>query len=318
MGGDNPIPKGQNYAALCRLAGLVSTVALAWAFSRAPMIPPTDRSVLIALADHADADGVGAFPSVERICRWTSFSERTVRSALDRLERVHRLIVPTNPAIIAARIGDPGRRPKGFDLLLHVTEENYQDYLGGVQLSHPSDEEEGVQLPHRTGAAPAPKPTTRTSVEHTTTEEPMSHVAESDGDEGALIPVAAIRPDTPPLTTDTGEAAVTGADVPRRLANHLADCIERAGFRRPNVTAAWVTTMDRLVRIDGFEPAHIAAVATWATQDDFWCANIRSPQKLRHHFEALDRRRLQEQRRSEPAGFAAIRRYLDQNPGEPA
>jgi hypothetical protein len=54
----------------------VSIEAINWALNKAPI--PTDRkdasplpSVLIGLANHADPDGRNAFPSVDRLTRYT-------------------------------------------------------------------------------------------------------------------------------------------------------------------------------------------------------------------------------------------------------
>lgn len=49
------------------------------------MESPTDKSVLLALANHADPDGY-CYPSIKRICLYTALSERTVQNALRRLE----------------------------------------------------------------------------------------------------------------------------------------------------------------------------------------------------------------------------------------
>lgn len=57
----------------------------------------------MSLANHAGPDGTGAFPSVATLVRYTSLSERTVRTCLDRLE-AEGILAPCDPAIIAARI----------------------------------------------------------------------------------------------------------------------------------------------------------------------------------------------------------------------
>ena len=49
--------------------------------------PPSSASkfVLVGLANRATPDGMGAFPSVATLVRYTGLSERTVRTCLDRL-----------------------------------------------------------------------------------------------------------------------------------------------------------------------------------------------------------------------------------------
>jgi hypothetical protein len=49
-------------------------------------LPPPEKLVLIALADHARDDGTGAYPSIATLATKTSMSERGVRDILRRLE----------------------------------------------------------------------------------------------------------------------------------------------------------------------------------------------------------------------------------------
>jgi hypothetical protein len=134
----------------------MSIEAINWALNKAPI--PTDRkdasslaSVLIGLANHADPDGRNAFPSVDRLTRYTRLSERTVRTSLDRLEEL-KLITPASQTVVAAHVPRSDRRPKNWNLALHR-----------VQAVHPADQH-GVQsppnevqrLPSR-GAATAPE-----------------------------------------------------------------------------------------------------------------------------------------------------------------
>lgn len=81
--------------------------------------PPKPNSacafVLVGLANHADPDGTNAFPGVDTLVRYTRLSERTVRTALDRLE-AEGIIRPSDPEILAAKIKRGDRRPNGYDL----------------------------------------------------------------------------------------------------------------------------------------------------------------------------------------------------------
>lgn len=53
-------------------------------------IGPTDRLILLSLADHANDEGV-CYPSVARLVRRTGLSERAVQTAIRRLEEAGRL-----------------------------------------------------------------------------------------------------------------------------------------------------------------------------------------------------------------------------------
>jgi len=48
-------------------------------------LPPSEKLVLLVIADHADDEGGNAFPSVRRVARRASMSERSVQRILRRL-----------------------------------------------------------------------------------------------------------------------------------------------------------------------------------------------------------------------------------------
>jgi Helix-turn-helix domain len=167
----------------------VSVEAISWALNLAPV--PVDPSgkpnsacafVLVGLANHASPDGTAAFPSTHTLIRYTRLSERTVRTALDRLQAAG-IITPCDPGIVAAHIHRADRRPQGWNLNLALIRDDLTDedittlerqYPGlrarltnGVQLTHPERVAtvNGVQLTQERGAtdaergaAVAPKP----------------------------------------------------------------------------------------------------------------------------------------------------------------
>lgn len=101
----------------------MSVEAITWALNEAPVDSSPARFVLVGLANHAGPDGRAAFPSIERLCRYTALSERTVRAKLRELEELG-LIVRGNPAAAAAHIARADRRPTVYDLRLDlVTDE---------------------------------------------------------------------------------------------------------------------------------------------------------------------------------------------------
>lgn len=73
----------------------MSISALKWAFEYA-LPDPTAKFVLVALCDHADADG-RCWPAVPRIIRYTSLSARAVHGAMRRLEEAGALSVVRVP-----------------------------------------------------------------------------------------------------------------------------------------------------------------------------------------------------------------------------
>jgi hypothetical protein len=111
----------------------VSVEAISWALNLAPV--PRDRggkrnpackAVLVGLANHAAPDGKEAFPAVRTLVRYTDLSERTVRTALDRLE-AEGIIRPCDPAIVAAKIKRADQRPQGWDLAMHLVRDDLDD-----------------------------------------------------------------------------------------------------------------------------------------------------------------------------------------------
>jgi Helix-turn-helix domain len=111
----------------------VSVEAISWAFNLAP-VPrdhngkwnPACKAVLIGLANHAGPDGKDAFPSVRTLVRYTDLSERTVRTALDRLE-AEGTIQPCDPAVVAAKIKRADHRPQGWDLSMQLIRDDLED-----------------------------------------------------------------------------------------------------------------------------------------------------------------------------------------------
>jgi DNA-binding Lrp family transcriptional regulator len=166
--------------------------------------------VLVGLANHADPDGTGAFPSVQTLMRYTRLSERTVRTTLDRLEEAG-VIKPCDPALIAARIKRADQRPKGYDLGLAFVRTDLSDAevqalsrlfpglrhrieaaKNGVQRLHLvtdtgcNERSDGVQPVQERGATVAPEPSLEPSIGTNTP--PASQGTPSAERKGARLP----------------------------------------------------------------------------------------------------------------------------------
>ncbi|GIG92366.1 hypothetical protein Pen02_73020 [Plantactinospora endophytica] len=66
----------------------MSVEAVSWALNDAPDVPPSCLAVLLGLANHAHANGRGAYPSQERLAHYARKSTRSVRADLASLERL--------------------------------------------------------------------------------------------------------------------------------------------------------------------------------------------------------------------------------------
>jgi Helix-turn-helix domain len=134
---------------------LVSVEAISWALNNAPV--PADRNdlsrackfVLVGLANHAGPDESGAFPSAAALVRYTSLSERTVRTCLDRLEAAG-IITPCDPDIVAARIKRADRCPQGWDLDLSLVRDDLTAESPG-EPDRSGANSTPSSVPHRSG-----------------------------------------------------------------------------------------------------------------------------------------------------------------------
>ena len=60
-----------------------------WEFN----LPPVEKAVLLAMADHAQDDGTRCYPSVERIAAKTGFGERAIQGAIKELRKSGLLVL---------------------------------------------------------------------------------------------------------------------------------------------------------------------------------------------------------------------------------
>lgn len=120
-----------------------------WDHSRARGVT---RLVLLALADHAGADGGDAYPSVARLAERCGVGERTVQDAIGRLVELGELVVDRQAGPRGAnRYQIPMR---GADAAPPGVQEPHP---APPQIPHPADPAP-PQIPHPRGADPAPHP----------------------------------------------------------------------------------------------------------------------------------------------------------------
>lgn len=80
------------------------------------------------------------------------------------------------------------------------------------------------------------------------------------------------------------------------LCNLLADSVETnlreksknpEKVKRPEISKAWVTQMNLLIRKDGHSADEVREIIEWSQNDEFWSSNVMSPAKLRKQFDQL-------------------------------
>lgn len=155
----------------------MSVQSMSWALEQRDIVDATARYVLLVLANYADKNGRGAFPSSASISDDTGLSIRTVKYKLDHLLEIG-VIRLGNQAIAGAYIDRHDRRPTVYDLCVERgapaapgSERGANDDTTGC-----SSRQNGVQTTTERGAGAAPNP----SINHQgTIKEPKGAVADA-------------------------------------------------------------------------------------------------------------------------------------------
>ncbi|AVD89635.1 helix-turn-helix domain-containing protein [Pseudomonas sp. SWI44] len=155
----------------------MSVQSMSWALEQRDIVDATARYVLLVLANYADKNGRGAFPSSASISDDTGLSIRTVKYKLDHLLEIGAIRLG-NQAIAGAYIDRHDRRPTVYDLCVERgapaapgSERGANDDATGC-----SSRQNGVQTTTERGAGAAPNP----SINHQgTTKEPKGPVADA-------------------------------------------------------------------------------------------------------------------------------------------
>lgn len=107
----------------------MSVQAITWVLEDAPGLPPHLVGVMIGLANHADRDGRGAYPSQALLSKYARKSERSVRRDLTELEEVVKLIWRGDQRLVQHLRAD--ERPVVWDLAMPLR----TDESGGTHTS---------------------------------------------------------------------------------------------------------------------------------------------------------------------------------------
>ncbi|WP_345956573.1 helix-turn-helix domain-containing protein [Pseudomonas fulva] len=141
----------------------MSIQSMTWALEQRVVTDPTCRHVLLCLANYADKNGRGAFPSASSLSDDTGLSERTIRYKLDALEAAG-VIRRGNQAIAAAYIDRYDRRPVVYDMVENrgapAAPRDDEDAERGANedATGCSSQQSGVQMKTERGAPAAPNP----------------------------------------------------------------------------------------------------------------------------------------------------------------
>jgi len=150
---------------------------MSWAVEQRDIVDATARYVLLVLANYADKNGRGAFPSSASISDDTGLSIRTVKYKLDHLLEIG-VIRLGNQAIAGAYIDRHDRRPTVYDLCVErgATAAPGSERGANGDATGCSSRQNGVQTTTERGAGAAPNP----SINHQLTiKEPKASVADA-------------------------------------------------------------------------------------------------------------------------------------------
>lgn len=281
----------------------------------APPMPAQLVATLLGLADHADADGRAAYPSVPTLAAYTCKSERSVQRDLKALAELG-LIRAGDPAVVAHLPSD--RRPEVYDLAVERV----------VPGGRAGDDEEAVAAMAALAASRARgreareakraergdvhvtsdgvTPTSPGDVHVTPGVTPTSERGDVDVASGVTptSPKPSYEPPVepsvePPSSLDarrarrnaakgTAKAAPQEAreDV-EQICKHLADRVEANGSKRPPITDKWRTAARLLIDKDGKTVDQVMRCIDWCQDDSFWRANVMSMPKLREKYDQL-------------------------------
>ena len=155
----------------------MSVQSMSWALEQRDIVDATARYVLLVLANYADKNGRGAFPSSSSISDDTGLSIRTVKYKLDHLMEIGAIRLG-NQAIAGAYIDRHDRRPTVYDLCVErgATAAPGSERGANYDTTGCSSRQNGVQTTTERGAGAAPNP----SINHQgTIKEPKASVADA-------------------------------------------------------------------------------------------------------------------------------------------
>lgn len=249
-----------------------------------------DRLLFIGLWSYVDDSGVGE-DKLAAICA-DLFAPDMERDAPEVFARVQRGLTELSVRGLIIRYTVQGKRYIAIPTWKkhqRINRPSKSRFPGPEQADTPSEQakqgcsckvSEDSVSPH----ANYPLGTGEQGNRGTGEEESAIGIADDDG--------AAAEPK--PEDTPTADLAPVDRPEVEALCQHLADRIEANGSKRPTVTKRWRDAARLMIDRDGRTVEQIRGAIDWATNDEFWRANILSMPKLRERYDQL---RLQAQRR---------------------
>lgn len=112
--------------------------------------------------------------------------------------------------------------------------------------------------------------------------------------ESSPVAVLPSRDSEPPSEVTDDQIIIWARWLCRELAINVKNQYKRNGAKVPSNflaternKAAWISDMERIIRIDKRSPKEIFDLMKWIDADNFWSVNILSPSKLREKYDNL-------------------------------
>lgn len=130
----------------------MSIQSMSWAIEQQEIKDPIARLVLICMANYADKNGQGIFPSVETLKADTGLSERAIRYKIGVMVDSG-VLVAGNPKVVAAYIDRKDKRPMCYDIVMNRGAPHAPGEAAGCTTC-----QNGVHVVPERGAPHAPNP----------------------------------------------------------------------------------------------------------------------------------------------------------------
>lgn len=232
----------------------MSVRVMSWVWERSQS-GPTQRLVLLAIADCANDRGADAYPATSTIAKKTGLSERGVRKAIAELETLGELKV------------DYKAGPKGCNRYRVTIPE---PDAGNPEQGATSDTRNDVHSASGAGSTRNDVPGTR----HETTGNPAPRAPKPSKNRPPTEP--SNEPSTPEKRPDVEE-----------ICQYLADKIVANGSKRPRISPKWRMEARLLLDADGRTVDQVKKAIDWCQADSFWRAVVMSMPKLRDKYDQM-------------------------------
>lgn len=230
----------------------VKVMSWVWEHSRSR---GAQRLVLLCIADHANDDGLEAFPSLARLARKTGMTERGVQKAIQSLVGLGELQVTMG--------GGRGRSNR------------YRVLMQTPNVVPPLE--------------PNPEPETPNPIPRTTFTESGSTNTVPENPEPSSYELSFNRPKNSSSKSSSRKPEPYREDV-EKICQHLADQIAANGSKRPKVTDEWRRQARLLIDETRDPPTSVDKIVNlidWSQRNTFWRPNIQSMPKFREKYDRL-------------------------------